>query len=103
MSARENKIDILNYFEQHIEHFCESGNIIICGDFNIDISKKKTTHSDRLMNICNDVGLKQMVKTTTRLTNRSETIIDLCFTNVKMNVIVSIEDQISDHRNVERR
>lgn len=42
-----------------------------------------------------------MVESTTRLTDRSATTIDLCFTNIKTIVRTTIEDQISDHRNIE--
>lgn len=100
MSASERKTEILNYFEDWCEGSCEAGEIMICGDFNIDVSRK-TTYSERLTQICSDNGLKQTVKSTTRLTNHSATIIDLCFTNMKADVNACIEDQISDHRNVE--
>lgn len=100
MSASERKTEILNYFEHWCEESCEAGEIIITGDFNIDLSRK-TTYSERLINICSDNGLKQMVKSVTRLTEYSATIIDLCFTNVNADVKASIEDQISDHRNIE--
>jgi exonuclease III len=99
MSASENKIEILNYFENWCENFCESGEILMCGDFNIDVARE-STYSERLMKICNGNGLKQIVRSTTRQTNHSATIIDLCITNLKSTATVSLEDQISDHYNI---
>lgn len=100
MSASESKADILDYFEQLCDSHCDGCDVIICGDFNIDVSKT-TTYSDRLLNICNDIGLKQLVQTATRVTENSSTIIDLCFTNLSADVVVSDEHKISDHNNVE--
>lgn len=100
MSASENKTEILKYFENWCEHFCEIGEILICGDFNIDVARE-SPYSQRLMKICNDNGLKQIVKNTTRQTNHSATIIDLCITNSNSIATVSMEDQISDHYNIE--
>lgn len=100
MSASENKIEILNYFENWCEQFCESGEILVCGDFNIDVARD-TSYSERLIKICNDNGLKQIVRSITRQTNYSATIIDLCITNLNATAIVSMEDQISDHYNIQ--
>jgi exonuclease III len=100
MSASESKLDILNYFDNWCDEFCNDGDVIICGDFNINVAKK-TTYSERLLNTCNDYGLKQLVKNTTRFTNHSATIIDLCFSNLAANVNVSNDDKISDHYNID--
>lgn len=100
MSASESKLDILDYFDNWCDEFCNNGDVIICGDFNINVAKK-TTYSERLLNTCNDYGLKQLVKNTTRYTNHSATIIDLCFSNLAANVNVSSDDKISDHYNID--
>lgn len=100
MSATASKIDILNYFEDWCNNNYESGNVLVCGDFNIDMLMN-TSHKERLVNICNDIGLDQLVKDITRQTNTSATIIDLCFSNIRLDASVLIDDQISDHRNVE--
>lgn len=100
MSASARKTDILDYFEKWCEENIINCDIILCGDFNIDMLKTNL-YKDRLLNICSDNGLKQLVKNVTRCTDRSSTIIDLCFSNIRSEVNVLIEDQITDHRNIE--
>lgn len=72
---------------------------MICGDFNIDLFSSNP-HSRRLIQICDDNGLDQLIKSPTRIFTESATLIDLCLSNINENLIsstVSIEDQISDH------
>lgn len=99
MSANESKAEILNYFEQWLDENCLDCNLIICGDFNINVSEK-TTYSQRLLRICSDFGLKQFVNSVTRRTNVSATTIDLCFSNQRVDVIITDDEQISDHHNM---
>lgn len=64
------------------------------------ISISDTTHSRRLKNICDDYGLNFLVKSPTRMTENSSTLIDLCVSDISMNRIecnVSTEEQIFDH------
>lgn len=77
-------------------------NIICCGDFNINM--KEDSQFSRLINCFNDNGIRQIVDEPTRVTINSSTLIDLCATNLnknKINCIVSDDDQISDHKNLE--
>lgn len=88
---------VLDWFGSFCENNCENNDIMITGDFNIDVSKS-TEHSDRFIRICNDNGLKQLINTPTRVTSNTSTIIDLCCTNIRHVVALQIdEDQISDH------
>src|ERR1700761_1188284 len=76
-------------------------NNIICGDFNIDL-KKSGTYSNRVSNIINSQGMKQMVTSETRITEKSKTLIDYVISNnylVKANVLLT--DKISDHCTIE--
>lgn len=100
MSASANKKEILDYFDEWCEENCEHGSIIMSGDFNIDM-RGDISYKDRLLNICGDIGLKQLVNGITRRTSTTATTIDLCFSNLHLDVSISDDDQISDHRNVE--
>lgn len=65
------------------------------------ILQKKTTHSENFNRIINDCGFKSLINQPTRITAFSSTIIDLCFSNMsKIEACVSVEDQISDHKNI---
>lgn len=98
-SNSEHKKQVLDSFEKWIDSKPSNKSIMICGDFNIDMLSD-TTHSRRLKNICDDYGLNFLVKSPTRMTENSSTLIDLCVSNISMNRIecnVSTEEQISDH------
>lgn len=91
----------LDEFEKWSESTIIENNIIITGDFNVNFLSE-SADKIRLKQICEDMALKQIVTSETRLTNRSKTMIDLCFSNMrKTEVNVLDEDQISDHANVE--
>lgn len=61
-----------------------------------------TVHKRRIDNLCDINGLKQLVKKQTRVTEHSSTMNDLCLTNIhNVKCEVLIEDQISDHHNIE--
>lgn len=100
MEASANKLQILDYFENWCNTICENGNIIFTGDFNIDVSKTNS-NSNRLLRICNDNGLKQFVDKVTRRREQSATIIDLCFSDMRVKAKVIEDDQISDHYGIE--
>lgn len=103
LSASENKNMILNAFEPWLEGISNECTVVCCGDFNINLDAD-TPYSRRLGNILTDNGLRQLVNKPTRVTQETSTLIDLCVTNMNSNLIkceVSIEDQITDHRNIE--
>lgn len=100
LSASANKVQVINEFEDWFGEKSENQNILICGDFNINI-KEESYASKRLMEICDDSGLVQLVKCPTRITDRSATTIDLCVTNIpNIDVSVCSDDQIADHANL---
>lgn len=99
MSASESKMQILNHFENWLESNCTDCDIVICGDFNLDVSKRNT-YGDRLLRICDEYGLKQCVDKFTRCTQISNTTIDLCLTNIRIDIKIDYDDQIADHANV---
>lgn len=91
------------FFEQWCNEFLENeNNILIAGDFNIDLLKIGSEQT-AISNLVTDQGLKQLVKEPTRITNNSRTLIDYVITNVdNNNVSVNIKQKykISDHETI---
>lgn len=86
------------FFEEILEEECIYANrSIILGDFNIHF-EYDNPRKDRLMKIAADAGFTQIVYNSTRLTNKSASLIDLIFTN-DYNLIEVPRDfpQLSDH------
>jgi len=87
-------------FLDYLENVCNdeilSLNVIIMGDFNIDL-KIDNYIQKRLINNMYSVGLKQLVNDFTRIVRMSETIIDLVFSNDDIEVEVRHEPRITDH------
>lgn len=71
--------------------------VILTGDLNIDLSKK-TSSSKKLISLRQSLGLRQLIKSPTRCTKNSSTLIDILFTNV-VHVYGSgcLKLNISDH------
>jgi hypothetical protein len=78
----------------------ESKEIILLGDFNINY-KKRNDHRELKM-IFQSHGLLQLVKTDTRVTKGTSSLIDLIFTNTSSLIITCdvIPSDISDHHMV---
>lgn len=71
--------------------------IIILGDFNIDIDKK-TNNAINLLNLMQSNSLINTVKEQTRITITTASKIDLVFSNIH-NIITTVKgEHISDHR-----
>ncbi|XP_037822581.1 serine protease/ABC transporter B family protein tagA-like [Lucilia sericata] len=71
--------------------------IIISGDFNIDWSQNNF-YKNKIENIINDNGLNQIVNKYTRVTNRSNTLIDYVLTNSdNVSIENSANNNIADH------
>lgn len=81
LSASESKAEILKNVDSGCEEHCEGKSIVIAGDFNIDMTTS-STYSQRIVSLCADNGLDQLVNKPTRFTNVSSTTIDLCLTIV---------------------
>jgi hypothetical protein len=100
-SPSESKKLFLNYFERWLEDFMDPRfpNIIL-GDFNIDVSKNRY-YSKKLIDLYEFYGLRQIVTDYTRITNGSNSIIDLVLTN-ETDLITYMEDKanIADHRTI---
>lgn len=92
--------EFIDFLEEVCNNELLNDNIIIMGDFNMDM-KVNNYSQDRLIRVMNSVGLKQLVHEPTRITNSSETITDLIFTNMNVEVNVCHEPKITDHSMVE--
>ena len=68
-----------NLEENHFTNAHEE--IILLGDFNIDVSKKSQPATKNLMIISKALNLKQIITGSTRITQSSRTLIDLFFTS----------------------
>lgn len=58
-------------------------NMIIMGDMNIDISKKNK-HSEKLYDITSNEGYIQIIDNYTRISKKTESKLDLCYTNIRL-------------------
>lgn len=100
-SPSSSNAQFLSLFTSWYETYFKEENFNLnIGDFNIDLSKQ-STYSTKLKQIINFLGLKQIVKDFTRVTNTSETLIDLCLTNdwnIKAKVLSSY--LIADHNTI---
>lgn len=67
LSASENKNQVLNSFENWYQNIPDNKAVMLCGDFNIDMSVN-TAFSNRLKKFCEDNGLKQLINGPTRVT-----------------------------------
>lgn len=74
-----------------------SKNVIVGGDFNINVLEK-TKESRDLLNFMKIYNLKQLIKQPTRVTNTSSTCIDLIFTNYTESQSGVNDYGFSDHK-----
>lgn len=92
--------DALLEFLEKLQHHANSNRwfMISFGDFNIDVSNDGPTKL-KLMELMLSHGCENIINTPTRITSKSETIIDLCFTNLSPdNALAGVfSSGISDH------
>lgn len=88
---------MINKLERHKE-------VIIIGDFNINMSKsKQTTYGIRLENLFRECGFEQIVDYPTRITAKTKTTIDLIFSNSKYKISNKPRNdfKVSDHETIQ--
>ena len=88
--------DFLSYLEDTIEEMNIKTNCIIIGDFNLDYAID-SFYTKKLQTIMTSVGMDQYVDGPTRITEYSQSMIDLFFANNKIEVQVLYEPRITDH------
>lgn len=82
---------------EECEKVLDMGRIIMVGDFNIDVSKKND-YVKRLQSNMSFLGFKQYVTEPTRITETSETIIDLVYSNFYIDTTVLLTPKVTDHQ-----
>ena len=97
-SPNSSHAEFIVYFEEICEELLLNGEkFFIMGDINIDFNVD-TYYSNKLKTCLKDLGLYQMVKSSTRITETSDTLIDLVITNYKyIETNVLHAPRISDH------
>lgn len=77
----------------------ENKEVHIVGDFNIDLIKKSTSESKQILHLMENQGFQQMLKTPTRITENSSTLIDPHYCSHAAHVlsITSPSFGLSDH------
>lgn len=78
------------------EQLLDYGRLIMLGDFNVDMLKNDY-YAKKLSDEMSYLGMKQNIKTPTRSTLTSKTIIDLVFTNFRVESSVLQTPKLSDH------
>lgn len=86
-SRSELKQQTLESFEKWYESISMNKTAVICGDFNINMNATHSIYKRRLLNFCDDNGLRQLVDSPTRITTESATVIDLCLSNLNRKFI----------------
>ena len=93
--------EIKNFIEKYnndISKIQKKAEIILLGDFNVDYNRRSTAKS-RLQTLARAFSLEQLITSPTRITESSESIIDLIFVNNIHRVVASgvIPLELSDH------
>ena len=70
----------LHQLNEILNNICHRSNILLMGDFNIDLSKVNTPLSNDLKQMLAGANLSNVIKNHTRITDHSRTLIDLAIT-----------------------
>jgi len=97
-SPNSSHSDFLSKLEDILAEWAiKKGNLIVIGDFNINLAKD-SYYSKKLQGLISRMGLNQLVDGFTRITQQHNTMIDLLITNRKnLQVDVHLTPKISDH------
>lgn len=103
-SPSSSDAEFLKFFSEWMENNNnEEKSHIICGDFNIDMSttSNKTLYKNKLNEIIHKNGMTQKIDKYTRITQNTQTMIDLVITNTNnIQCEISDKDNISDHATI---
>ena len=73
----------LKNFRKTVNKVCHRGNVILIGDFNIDMNLTKTPRNpstNELLLLLNECNMQNVITSHTRITDHSKTLIDLAIT-----------------------
>ncbi|KAJ6649282.1 Neuronal acetylcholine receptor subunit alpha-7 [Pseudolycoriella hygida] len=100
-SPNGGKKTCIEYFDEWCNENIDSAERnIVAGDFNVDFLKYGT-YQRKLKQIIDGLGMKQYVKSATRITELSKTKIDLVVSNVNVETVVLLCEKVSDHSTIE--
>lgn len=89
--------EAIEEIQQRLGELSERGEYTLVGDFNVDFSKK-SAQRDNLMQMANRLRLEQLIKSPTRSSKNTSTVIDLIFTSTDYKYGAGVlEIGISDH------
>lgn len=96
------KIELFHYFEKFLESVDdENKELVIAGDLNCNLLQPEgNSYTSKLLDIMNTFQLQQHIRTPTRTTPLSQTLLDVIFTYISDNKTIEagvIELGISDH------
>lgn len=99
-SPNESDGRFIDIVRNECENIIDMGHIVVVGDFNIDLTKNNH-YSKRLVKEFRGIGCKQYITEPTRVTETSQTIIDLAFSNFHIETNVLKTPRITDHNIIE--
>ena len=85
----------MNDFMTMMDKIPENADVILLGDFNFDLFNKQ----DSWLTVTSMLGLSQLITTSTRVTSKTQTLIDHIYTNNVVKVINPsiVQSSLSDH------
>lgn len=95
-SPKAAEAEFVQFIEELGEELTIKEECIIMGDFNIDILVENY-YSKKVKKVMEKIGMKQYIKDSTRITDKSKTLIDLVFANTEIDAKVKYTPAITDH------
>lgn len=89
--------DALSFLDELEHSYFENDCCICMGDFNLDVRKMNQYYPRKLIEQMTEYGMHQRINAPTRITSNSQTIIDLAFSNFKVQTAVLLTPTITDH------
>lgn len=79
--------NFLNSFEKSISNAVLVSDYVVCaGDFNVNLFRTENLNTNRLLLLCDSLGLKQVIDTPTYMTKTSLSLIDLIFISSQIQI-----------------
>lgn len=100
-SPSKSDAEFIAFFKDWCEKNLNESEInIIVGDFNLDLMSR-SFYSEKIKTVIDALGLKQLVKSPTRIVERSKTLIDFVISNqYNLRVNVLSDEKVSDHSTI---
>ncbi|XP_029165110.1 uncharacterized protein LOC114936175 [Nylanderia fulva] len=89
--------DFVKFLEDIVEEVIFKEDCMVIGDFNIDFKMTNKIYTKQLKTAMHSLGMKQYIDSPTRITKKTQTIIDLVFANTKIHAQVDHTFNIADH------